>query len=104
VPAGRRESIPARLTIGYLVADTVLALFVTNKILYLQNLKNKIGNLKMKYYLIYLTALLFFFASCSENKNTIYQADLIIKGGIILDLSKNGLSKYDIHNKAIWYF
>jgi uncharacterized membrane protein len=101
MPAGRRESLPADLTIGYLVADTVLALFVTNKILYLQNLKNKIENLKMKYYLIYLTALLFFFTSCSENKNTIYQADLIIKGGIIIDLSKNGLSKYDVQNKAI---
>ena len=55
----------------------------------------------MKYYSIYLTALLFFFISCSENKTTNYQADLIIKGGIILDLSNNGLSNKDLKNKAI---
>ncbi|NOQ92084.1 MAG: hypothetical protein GQ552_05130, partial [Flavobacteriaceae bacterium] len=55
----------------------------------------------MKYFLIYLTVLLFFFTSCSNNKITIYQTDTIIKGGTILDLSKNGLSINDIKNKAI---
>ena len=55
----------------------------------------------MKYYSIYLTALLFYFISCSENKTTIYDVDIIIKGGTILDLSKNGLSSKDLLNKAI---
>jgi len=53
----------------------------------------------MKHYLFYLSALLFI--SCSQNKTILYQADVIIKGGTILDLSKNGLSKNDIKNKAI---
>jgi len=54
----------------------------------------------MKNYLIYLSAFLLFI-SCSENKTILYQADVIIKGGTILDLSKNGLSESDIKNKAI---
>ena len=55
----------------------------------------------MKYFSIYLTALLLFFISCSKNKTIIYQADIILKGGTILDLSKNGLSENDVQNKAI---
>ncbi len=44
----------------------------------------------MKYNFIILS-LLFLILSCSDNKD--YSADLIIKGGTIIDLSKNGLSK-----------
>ena len=54
-----------------------------------------------KFYSTCFLALLFILASCSNNKTKIYQADMIIKGGTILDLSNNGTSKKDIKNKAI---
>lgn len=54
----------------------------------------------MKHYLFYISVALLFI-SCSQNKTILYQADVIIKGGTILDLSKSGLSKNDIKNKAI---
>ncbi len=52
----------------------------------------------MKYHLTVLLILLLL-VSCSKNKD--YSADLIIKGGTIIDLSKNGLSSNDLKNKAI---
>ena len=39
------------------------------------------------------------FQSCSKPHN--YEADLIIKGGVIIDLSNNGLSNNDLLNKAV---
>ena len=50
--------------------------------------------MKKLYYLL----LLVFITSCKE---TIYKDALIIKGGTILDLSKNGTSTNDLTNKAI---
>ncbi len=55
----------------------------------------------MKHYLIYFIFSALLLMSCSENKKTIYDVDVIIKGGTILDLSKNGLSTNDLQNKAI---
>ncbi len=55
----------------------------------------------MKHYLTYLIFSVVTFMSCSENNTKIYEVDLIIKGGTILDLSNNGLSTNDLQNKAI---
>ena len=55
----------------------------------------------MKIQLTYLIVLLVLFISCSESKTTIYNVDVIIKGGSILDLSNNGLSTNDLQNKTI---
>ncbi|HBK70449.1 MAG TPA: hypothetical protein DDZ39_02130 [Flavobacteriaceae bacterium] len=55
----------------------------------------------MKIQLTYLIVLVVLFISCSESKTLIYDVDLVIKGGTILDLSNNGLSTKDLQNKAI---
>ena len=55
----------------------------------------------MAFYKIYFFAVFTIMYSCSKNKTLNYNADLIIKGGTILNLSNNGLSKKDLQNKAI---
>ena len=52
----------------------------------------------MKKFITFIIAILLLY-SCSEPIK--YDADLIIKGGVIIDLSNNGLSDNDLQNKAI---
>lgn len=55
----------------------------------------------MKFFKLFIGAVLLVLISCNDKKTTTYKANLIIKGGTIINLSDNGKSVTDLKNKAI---